>query len=304
MAKRNDIEKKMQAAGMDPEQVNREISFALQAVSNNPQLEKCAPGSILAAVVNVANIGLTLNPAANECALIPRWSKSGTQASLEPMYQGLARLAMREGHVVQINAQLIHEKDDVNMDLADNKNPITHRVNPMIRDRGAIVGAYCVSTDKLGYRQATLMYVEEIEMIRDDSDGYKAFAAGKIKSHPWDSHFGEMARKTVTKRHVKYLNRKGDESQLSRAIEIDNENYSAKQWQIRKIDYLLERSTLDHDHRARIEEETPDYTFEDANMCIQFLEANQLGDDPRYDDRVNKTQAGKAAVLQAENERA
>ena len=298
------VEKRMAELGLAPERVKREISFALQAVNSNPQLSKCSPGSIMAAIVQVANIGLTLNPAANECAIIPRWTREGTAASLEPMYQGLARLAMREGHVVQINAQLVHEKDDVSMDLADNKNPISHRVNPMIKNRGEIMGAYCISTDRLGYRQATLMYRDEIEHIRDGSDGYKAFAAGTIKSHPWDAHFGEMARKTVLKRHVKYLNRKGDESQLSAAIAIDNENYSAKDWQVRKIQWLLETSTFDHDYRARIEDEVSEYTYEDANAAIAKLEQNQLGDDPRYDDRVNKTKAGAAAVAQVENERA
>lgn len=277
------IKEKMKSAGMDVQAIEREASFALQAIANNPQLAECDPSSVGAAIVNIANIGLTLNPAANEAAIVPRWVRGqGKIATLQPMYQGLAVLAMREGIVTQIVTQLVYQKDDITVDLADNLRPVIHKTNPF-GDRGSIVGAYAVATDRYGNRQAEVMTIENIEFIRDMSDGYKAYAAGKIKAHPWVDHFGEMARKTVLKRLVKYLNKKGgSDSRLAAAVALDNEDYGAERWQIAKIERLLETSSLDHEQRATIEREFLTYNRDEANRCIDYLQGEQLPDTPQY----------------------
>ena len=63
----------------------KEMSFALQAISGNSALEKCNPNSITTTMVNVALTGLTLNPKKAYCYLIPR----GGKAILDISYQGM-----------------------------------------------------------------------------------------------------------------------------------------------------------------------------------------------------------------------
>jgi len=300
------VKDRMKALGMLSEQIEKEASFALQIINRDTQLQKCSPNSILEAIINVANIGLTLNPAANECCIIARWNSkaNGLQAVLEPMYQGLSRLAMREGVVKQLNTQIVYEKDEITVDAADNVRPVIHKVNPLA-DRGKMIGVYCISTDLDGYRQVELMNMIQIEDVRDTSDGYKAFAAGKIKSHPWDSNFGEMARKTVIKRLFKYLNRKGDESKLTNAIELSNNNHGlAEQWQVNKVGRLLETSAYDDEEKAVFEREIEHMGKDDAFALIERLEANQLPNHPGYQDRVGKKQIGKQVADQVGNDKA
>lgn len=300
------VKKPMRAIGMNPEQIEKEASFALQIVNRDPQLQQCTQTSILAAIVNVANIGLTLNPAANECCIVARWnSKLKTkEAVLEPMYQGLARLAMREGVVKQLNCQAVYKNDEITVDAADNIRPVIHKVNSF-SDRGEMVGVYCISTDLDGLRQVELMSVQQVNAIRDEADAFKAFKANKISSTPWESAYTEMARKTVLKRLFKYLNRKGDESQLNEALALSNRNYGlAEQWQLNKIERLLITSAYNDEERAEFERQAGSIGREEAFELIERLEANQLPDHPGYNDRVGKKQIGKQVAAQVENPKA
>jgi phage RecT family recombinase len=300
------VKDRMKSLGMMPEQIEREASFALQIINRDNQLQQCSPNSILEAILNVANIGLTLNPAANECCIIARWNSKAQckEAVLEPMYQGLIRLAMKEGVIRQMNTQLVHEQDEIIVDAADNVRPVIHKINPL-KDRGPMIGVYSISTDLDGYRQVELMNMAQIIEIRNGSDGYMAFKTGKIKSHPWDSNFGEMARKTVIKRLFKYLNRKGDESKLDKAIDLSNQNHGlVEQWQIAKVGRLLETSAYDDEEKAVFEREIEHMGKDDAFALIERLEANQLPNHPGYQDRVGKKQIGKQVADQVGNDKA
>jgi hypothetical protein len=146
------------------------------------------------------------------------------------------------------------------------------------------------------------MNMAQIIEIRNGSDGYMAFKTGKIKSHPWDSNFGEMARKTVIKRLFKYLNRKGDESKLDKAIDLSNQNHGlVEQWQIAKVGRLLETSAYDDEEKAVFEREIEHMGKDDAFALIERLEANQLPNHPGYQDRVGKKQIGKQVADQVQN---
>ena len=300
------VKDRMATLGMDPNQIEREASFALQIINRDTNLQSCTQASLLSAILNVANIGLTLNPAANECCIVARWNSKlrAKEAVLEPMYQGLARLAMREGVVKQLNCQVIYKNDHITVDAADNIKPVLHMVNSF-EDRGDMIGVYCISTDQDGLRQVELMSVAQVNAIRDEADAYKAFKEGKLSSTPWSTSYTEMARKTVLKRLFKYLNRKGDESQLTNAIELSNSNYGlVEQWQLSKINYLLENSSLDDEDKANIEMQLDSIGKQEAFDIINRLEVNQLPDHPGYQDRVGKKQIGKQVAAQVENDRA
>ena len=107
------VEQAMQSAGFSPEKVKQEISFAIQIINKSPQLQKCSKESLQVAVLNISNIGLSLNPASKEAYLIPRWNSAAKQneACLEPSYVGLVKLLTDAGSVTSVLCQLVHEGD-------------------------------------------------------------------------------------------------------------------------------------------------------------------------------------------------
>lgn len=278
------IASRMQYAGLDKATIQKELSFAVQAVNKSPQLSKCDIKSILGAVLNVANIGLSLNPAKKECYLIPRWNSrtKSLEAVLEPSYIGLYNLAISEGVVLAINTQLVYVNDQLEVDLADTVTPIKHKVDPL-SDRGAIKGCYSVATLSDGSKQPELMSLEELHRIRETSEGYKAYIAKKVKSCTWVEHEGEMMRKTVLKRITKYLPKESGDK-LQEAIQLDNQGYKCEYWQQEKIFQLLQKANITPERIDCISREYETYTYRGAQECIAYLEDNQL-DEPKIKGR-------------------
>ena len=65
------------------------------------------------------------------------------------------------------------------------------------QERGKIIGAYVLVDFSNGRRKSEVMSIKELESIRKRSQ------AGS--SGPWKTDFGEMAKKTVFRRCVKWL---------------------------------------------------------------------------------------------------
>lgn len=271
------IEKAMREAGFSPEKVKQEISFAIQHINKSKQLQECTPESKLQAVMNISNIGLSLNPAAKEAYLIPRYNSvfRCMEASLEPGYVGLVKLLTDSGSVVSMVAQLVYQNDKFKLDIANNQNPITHEPELTKTKRGEIIGVYALATLPDKSRQAEWMDVDEVNGIKERSETYKAFKEGKIKSCTWFTDFGEMCRKTVIKRIYKYLPRTDRMSQIDNAVQQDNLDYTASNDQIDYIESLLSTSTYDERQRTAIEMETAVMSAQRASQVIEQLKNNQ-----------------------------
>lgn len=277
----NTVEKAMQAAGYSLEKVKQEISFALQAINKSPQLQKCSRDSILQAVLNISNIGLSLNTAAKEAYLIPRWNGHSKQmeASLEPGYIGLVKLLTDAGSVTSMLCQLVYEKDVFQIDLANNITPVTHIPELTRAKRGELKGCYALGTLPDKTRQVEYMCTEEINEIRERSETYKAFKEGKIKSCTWETDYGEMSRKTVIKRIYKYLPRTERMQAIDSAIAEDNKDFTASDNQLQFIESLLHNSTLEERQRGAIEMEMGVMNSDRASEVITMLQANQQESD-------------------------
>lgn len=271
------IEKSMSEAGFSPEKVKQEISFALQLINKSSQLQKCSKLSLQTAVLNISNIGLSLNPAAKEAYLIPRWNNSTKQmeASLEPGYVGLVKLLTDAGSVKSMTCQLVYEGDKFEVDLANNAQPVTHRPELSRAKRGNITGVYALATLVDGSRQVEYMSLEEVNEIRERSETYKAYTDQKIKSCTWVSDFGEMTRKTVIKRIYKYLPRTERMERVDEAIKQDNADFGISDAQVFYIENLLNNSTLEERQRTNIEMEIPVMNAERASQVIGMLKENQ-----------------------------
>lgn len=177
----------------------RESEFALQVLYGNDYSRKIAlanPQSVRDAVTNIAAIGISLNPAKKQAYLVPR--KGGI--CLDLSYIGLIELAVASGSIRWAKAELVREADQFKLNGFD--KPPTHVFDPFSRERGDIVGVYCVAKTIDGDYLTDTMSIDDVNAIRDRSEAWKAFISGK-KSCPWSTDPGEMQKKTILKRSSK-----------------------------------------------------------------------------------------------------
>lgn len=173
----------------------RESGFAIQILQNNDFAMKVAMGSkqsLIAAVTNIAAIGISLNPARKQAYLVPR----GGKICLDISYVGLLDIAVASGSVLWGQAELVRENDafrKVGMD----KQPV-HDFEPFGKNRGEIVGVYVVVKMHNGDYLTTTMDIDEVYSIRDRSESWKRNGGG-----PWKTDEGEMIKKTVIRRAYK-----------------------------------------------------------------------------------------------------
>lgn len=218
-----------QSGGLTESDFMREVSFAIQHIHKTPLLQKCDRNSFLKAVINLSQVGLTLNPISKYAYLIPRWNKDKKyfEAVLEPDYRGLQKLLTDSGAVKSISCKVVFEGDDIEVDMSLDKPVVKHvphwiRENP--QPKGAIKGAYSLAVLSDGNYHFEGMSYADICDIRERSESYRAFLDGKIKSCIWVTDEPEMCRKTVIKRHYKYLPKSdGDKHErFQKAVDLDN----------------------------------------------------------------------------------
>lgn len=180
-----------------------EAAFAVQVIQGSKSLTKTSrenPQSVINAVSNLAAIGISLNPAKKQAYLVPRDGK----VCLDIGYMGLLDLAVDSGSIRWGQSKLVHANDVFVMNGIDKEPTHTYSAFAPLKDRGAIVGAYCVVKTPAGDYLTETMMVDEINYIRDRSDSFQAWVRKAISSCPWADDWGEMAKKTVVKRGSKY----------------------------------------------------------------------------------------------------
>lgn len=82
---------------------------------------------------------------------------------------------------------------------------LTHTPTREDNSQKPILAAYATVVFKNGSTDHAFMWISEIEKIRDRTQAYRAFKAGRIKETPWVDHFPEMAKKTALLRLAKIL---------------------------------------------------------------------------------------------------
>jgi recombination protein RecT len=182
----------------------KESAFAMQTISSNQYLQRCSKESIQKAVLNVALIGLSLNPSTKLAYLVPR----GKDACLDISYQGLVKLLTDTGSVVSVFADVIRKGDLYEVTLGT-KPDITHKPNIEI-------GAYSIAHLSDGSRHICFMNRLDLEKV-------KASSQYTGKGSVWEKWEDEMFKKTVIKRHYKQLPKSERELHISQAIETLNE---------------------------------------------------------------------------------
>lgn len=189
----------------------KESQFAIQLFQKNDFLAKTAvanPISAQNAIINVAAIGISLNPASKLAYLVPR----DGMVCLDISYMGLLHIAQAVGVIKWGQCKLVHANDTyepVGLDRAP-----MHKYNAFgtPEERGPVVGGYCTVKTADGDYLTEEMSLAEIKATE---------ATSKAKNGPWAKFWNEMARKTIVKRASKYWPRA---ERMDRATDMLNEH--------------------------------------------------------------------------------
>lgn len=186
----------------------KESQFAIQYFQKNDFLAKTAlsnPTSAQNAIINVAAIGITLNPASKLAYLVPR----DGMVCLDISYMRLLHLAQSTGSIKWGQCKLVYSADTYESNGLDSAP--THKYNAF-GERGEVVGGYCTVKTADGDYLTEEMSLSEIKAVE---------ATSKTKNGPWKTFWEEMARKTIVKRASKYWPKA---QRLDNAIHLLNED--------------------------------------------------------------------------------
>lgn len=174
-------------------QFAKELGYALQIIDGNDYLQRCSTESLRNAFLNVAGMGLTLNPAMKLAYLVPRDGR----ACLDISYIGLLHVATESGSIMAAKAEVVRENDY--FEYHNGLRAPTHQFNPFTPDdeRGKIVGVYCLTLLANGATLVESMNLEMLDKIKKASKG--SHKAGS----PWNEWYEEMCKKAVIKRAYK-----------------------------------------------------------------------------------------------------
>lgn len=168
---------------------DRLARIAMTTIRQTPKLLECNIQSLLAAVMQSAQLGLEPN-ILGQAYIIPY----GKEAQFIIGYRGMIDLARRSGHIDSIYAHPVYSNDDFEYEYGLNPK-LRHK--PAMDDRGQFIGAYGVAKFKDGGYHFEFMPKSEIDKRRGRS---KASGNG-----PWVTDYEEMACKTVIRHMFKYL---------------------------------------------------------------------------------------------------
>ena len=180
------------AAMPDTMSVERFIAVCVSEFTQNPDLMKCTPASIINAIKEAAQLGLEINGVLGHAYLVPY----KTKCQLLPGYRGLIDLVRRTAQISTLTMENVYRGDKFDYALGDD-GYIRHR--PDESDAAdfsddKITHTYVVVKMRDGGLQRKVWTRKRVEQHRDK------YSPGRHKKDsPWNTAFGTMAKKTVVR---------------------------------------------------------------------------------------------------------
>lgn len=162
------------------------------AASKNTAILRCTQESILRSALHAAKFGLDPSGALRSAYLVPY----GQECQLIIGYGGFLDLAHRAAANTQIDVQLVYAGDQIDIQMGTAPTLI-HKPDLNRRRDAKVIGCYALITPEVGPRKVEYMSDDEIMKVAARS---RAFKQG-----PWQTDPGEMKRKTVLRRGVKWI---------------------------------------------------------------------------------------------------
>jgi recombination protein RecT len=184
------------------------VRTLVTAVQMNQDLLDADRRSLLGSCMKAAQDGLMLD--GREAALVIFRTKNGPMVQYMPMIGGLLKKLRNSGELASFAAYIAHENDSFRYELGDDER-IIHQPK-LDGPRGKPIAAYAIARTKDGAVYREVMSVEEIEAVRAVSRA--------AQNGPWVTWWGEMAKKSVSRRLMKRLPSSAD---IDQVLEHDNE---------------------------------------------------------------------------------
>lgn len=211
----------------DPKRAQRFVSSIISAVSVNPDLQTCAPSTVLAGALLGESLGLSPSPQLGHYYLVPYWNKKkgGYDAQFQMGYKGYVQLAIRSGEYKKLNALAIKKGELIKWDPLTEDLEIKIIEDDTEREKAPTIGYFAFFECLNGYTKKIYWSKEKMLAWADryspafhlnaviDKDPKKSrvsFADFEAGNYPkedewkyssfWYKNFDGMAFKTMLRR--------------------------------------------------------------------------------------------------------
>lgn len=201
---------------IQPERMLRIILTTLRA---NPTLGKSHQGSVVASLLQLAQLGLEPNTPLGLAYLVPYYNKKRSEYVCTPIvgYKGIIDLAYRSGHVVRLGAKVVREGDDFYYE--DSFEPIFRHVKkaPLT---ARLTHAWCFG--KLVARGDNNDDGRFLEVLdRADVEARKA-RSQSATTGPWKTDEAAMWRKTAVRAAAWQLPQSAEMQRVEALSQVDD----------------------------------------------------------------------------------
>ena len=205
---------------------NEVLNAVIELARSDSKLQQCEPHTVLLAVLQACQLGLSLNKTLGHAYIIPRKNGYLTkqtghnvyEATFQTGYKGLIHMA-RKGNenAHSIKAVLVYRQEvaEGRFEMNEGAAATLHHQPSLERlPLEDYVGAYSIVEFKDGSKT-------DFEwMPRADIEKARAVSAVESEEGPWTKWPEEMIRKTVMRRHCKRLELKPEMARLIRQSEV------------------------------------------------------------------------------------
>lgn len=175
------------------------VNNLVALVSNQTNLQECAPMSLVYAALKATALNLPLDPNLGFAYIIPYKNnkKNTTEAQFQIGYRGLIQLAIRSGQYLLLNVTEVRHGEYRGENLLTGEVDIAMVPN---RESQPVIGYVAFFKLVNGFTKVLYMTVEKVkEHALRYSQTYSSKYDYVRKSSKWTTDFDEMAKKTVLK---------------------------------------------------------------------------------------------------------
>jgi recombination protein RecT len=173
--------------------IDRFLRCVMTQFNRDPGLLKCDRDSVLAGIMNAAQLGLEIDPVMGRAYLVPFKGK----ATLVVGYKGYVDLAYRSGMLAGIQAEVVYEADEFDYELGLEPK-LKHRPSEA-EERGALRYAYACAQLVNGGKVWRVLNRGDVMRAKKSSQ------SASYPSSPWQTSEAEMWRKTAVRALAKFL---------------------------------------------------------------------------------------------------
>ena len=204
----------------------RLVQLAVTLIKSSPLLSQCTPLSLMACVIESAQLGLELDRLLGHAYLLPFRNNAAKTytATLVVGYRGFAHLMYQSAAVSSVSAEIVKPGDFFEVQFGS-KRELKHvpKLNNRAEDHHENwLGAYAVAHMVTGRAEFEFMDRMHVEANRNRSQSWRGYKKDGRES-PWNSDAEEMWRKTPIRRLAKRMpvSTIDKRSTLLRAVMLD-----------------------------------------------------------------------------------